>query len=167
MSRTRGLLSIPLLVALAGCPSYWHSPLVGIPVGAAGPPSPLSVVPDPSPSTVLRVTTSRPVGANETEWVLIPMTMPAGRISNVKVCYQIVAEKPGTTYISQVRLTRTTTPDVALVIHDDPTDLTSTTPTCHLSKSGADVAGTTTLALRMVFGSKSDLIRIGGIELQR
>lgn len=167
MSRNRGLFSLAFLFALAGCPSYWHSPLVGIPVGPSGPPALLAVAPDPSPSTVLKVTATAPVAENQFQWVLVPLSMPEGRITGVQLCYQVVTGKPGSTYISQVRLTRTTVPASALVIHDDPTNLTSTTPVCYISKTGAEVAGTTTLALKMVFGSAEDAIRIGGIELQR
>ena len=167
MSRTFGLFSLALLFGLAGCPSYWHSPLLGIPVGPSGPPSLLAVTPDPSPSTVLRVTAKDSVGEKQFQWVLIPMSMPTGSITAVQLCYQIVTAKPGSTYISQTRLTRTTVPASALVIHDDPTNLTSTTPVCYVSKAGTEVAGTTTLALKMVFGSPDDAIRIGGIELRR
>lgn len=161
------LFSISLFLAAAGCASYWHSPLVGIPVGPAGPPSLLVVAPDPSPSTVLKVTAKAPVAESQFQWLLVPMSMPEGRVTGVQVCYQVVTGKPGSTYISQVRLTRTTLPASALVIHDDPTNLTSTTPVCYLSKASVTVAGTTTLALKMVFGGTEDVIRIGGIELQR
>jgi hypothetical protein len=59
-----------------------------------------------------------------------------------------------------------TTPDVALVVHDDPTNLTSTLPVCYKSKaSGFTVSATITLELKIVIGRKSDKILVGGIAL--
>ena len=81
----------------------------------------------------------------------------------VQVCYAIKTESE--TYISRVRLTQMTTPDSALVVHDDGTNLTSTSPTCYTSPAKVEVEGTITLALKMVFGSTSDVILIGGIAL--
>lgn len=89
---------------------------------------------------------------------------PATKVKGVVVCYQVVGA--GSTYISQVRLTEMTTPDVALVKHDDPTNLTSTLPVCYTSKARAFIAnGTITLALKIVIGNKADKILIGGIAL--
>jgi len=59
-----------------------------------------------------------------------------------------------------------TTPNVATVRHDDGTNLTSTAPVCYTSKgSEFTVKGTITLELKMVFGSTSDQIVLGGLSL--
>jgi hypothetical protein len=59
-----------------------------------------------------------------------------------------------------------TTPNTALVKHDDPTNLSSTAPVCYTSKvAGFAVNGTITLELKIVIGRKSDKILIGGIAL--
>ena len=58
-----------------------------------------------------------------------------------------------------------TTPNSAIVKHDDPTNRMSTVPVCYTSTAGFNVKGTITLELKMVFGSKADKILIGGIAL--
>lgn len=166
MSRLKTLSLLFALVFIVGCAgNYWYSPLTAIPVGPAGPPSMLSVSPHPSPSTALKVTASSQVKEEDFQWVLVGLTVPSVSVKGVEICYKVETASPGSTYISQVRLTKMTTPDVALVIHDDPTNLTATSPTCYTSATNLKVDGTITLALKMVFGSTSDLIRIGGIEL--
>jgi hypothetical protein len=142
---------------------WWYSPLAAVAVGPAGPPSMLAVSPHSSPSTALKVTATSPVKENDFQWVLLGLTVPSVVIKGVKVCYAITTESE--TYISQVRLTQMTTPDSALVVHDDGTNLTSTSPTCYTSSTKVEVKGTITLALKMVFGSTSDVILIGGIAL--
>ncbi len=155
-----------ILLFIVGCAgNYWYSPLTSIPVGPAGPPSMLSVSPHHSPSTALKVTATSPVKEDDFQWVLLGLTVPSETVKGVKICYKVETASPGSTYISQVRLTKMTTPDVALVVHDDPTNLTATSPTCYTSPTNVKVEGTITLALKMVFGSTSDIIRIGGIEL--
>ncbi len=154
------------LLFITGCAgNYWYSPLTAIPVGPAGPPSMLSVSPHPSPSTALKVSATSIVKEDDFQWVLVGLTVPTETVKGVKVCYKVETTSPGSTYISQVRLTKMTTPDVALVVHDDPTNLTATSPTCYTSPANVNVEGTITLELKMVFGSTSDIIRIGGIEL--
>jgi hypothetical protein len=142
---------------------WWYSPLTAVAVGPAGPPSMLAVSPHSGPSTALKVTATSVVEENDFQWVLLGLTVPSVVISGVKVCYAIEAESK--TYISQVRLTQMTTPDSALVLHDDGTNLTSTSPTCYTSWTKVEFNGTITLALKMVFGSTSDAILIGGIAL--
>ena len=168
MRTLKGLSVIIALLSAAGCAvaNYWYSPLTAIPVGPAGPPSMLSVSPvSPGPSTALKVTAASPVNENDFQWVLLGLTVPSVTVKGIKVCYQVQTLSPGSTYISQVRLTRMTTPDTALVIHDDPANLAATSPTCSTSPTNVKVEGTMTLELKMVFGSSSDVVRIGGVEL--
>jgi hypothetical protein len=80
-------------------------------------------------------------------------------------CRKVKTGSPGSTYISQVRLTRMTNPDKALVILDDGNNLTSTSVTSYTSTTNTKVEGTITLALRIVIGSPGDSILIGGIML--
>jgi len=125
----------------------------------------LNVSPHSSPSTVLKVTATSQVSENDFQWVLLGLPAPEMTVKGVKVCYKVETATPGSTYISQVRLTKTTLPDSALVVHDDPTNLTSTTSTCYTSQADLKVEGDLTLALKMVFGNNSDVIRVGGVEL--
>jgi hypothetical protein len=145
--------------------SYWYSPLGAVAVGPAGPPSMLVVGPHSGPSTALRVTAVDAVRESDFQWVILGLAVPAVTIVGVQLCYKVETASPGSTYVSQIRLSQMTTPDSALVVHDDGTNLTATSPTCYTSKANVKVAGTITLALKMVFGNTADLIRIGGIEL--
>ncbi len=143
------------------------SPLTAIAVGPAGPPSKLTVKPFSSPSTAIVVTATGAVKETDFQWVILGLTVPDGlKITGVVVCYQIVGAPKGT-YISQTRLTQMTVPNTALVVHDDPTNLTSTAPVCYKSpvKGAITVGGTITLELKMVIGRESDQILVGGISL--
>jgi hypothetical protein len=147
--------------------SIHYSPLTATAVGPAGPPSKLSVGPYSGPSTALLVIASSVVSETDFQWVQLGLTVPDGTtIRGVVVCYKVITAKPDSTYISQTRLTEMTTPNVATVRHDDGTNLTSTAPVCYTSKGSAfAVKGTMTLELKMVFGSTSDKILIGGLSL--
>jgi hypothetical protein len=148
-------------------PSIHVSPLTATAVGPAGPPSKLTVSPYSDPSTTLLVTAKSLVSESDEQWVQLGLTVPGGAtIKGVVACYRVITTKPQSTYISQTRLTEMTTPNVAIVRHDDPTKLTSTTPVCYTSKGSEFIVnGTITLALKMVFGSTSDQILIGGLSL--
>jgi len=143
------------------------SPLSAVAVGPAGPPSKLSVAPYSSPSTAIVVTAGSPVGEDDFQWVLLGLTVPSGLIIKaVVVCYQIIGSPKGT-YISQTRLTEMTTPNTALVVHDDPTNLLSPTPVRYTSvtKGPLTLNGAITLALKMVVAKKTDKILVGDISL--
>ena len=146
-------------------PTFNFSPLTAVAVGPAGPPSKLSVSPYSSPSTAIVVTAGGAVKESDFQWVLLGLTVASGtKVKGVVVCYQVLGGE--STYISQVRLTEMTTPNTAIVKHDDPTNLTSTAPVCYKSKvTGFTVNGTNTLGLKIVIGKKSDKILIGGIAL--
>lgn len=146
-------------------PGYWYSPLTAIAVGPAGPPSKLVVGPHSSPSSALKVTATSPVTEGDFQWVKLGLAVPSVVITGVKICYQVESDSKSKTYISQVRLTEITTPNTASVVHDDPTNLTATSPTCYVSSTNVKVEGTITLGLKMVFERTSDVILIGGIEL--
>lgn len=101
------------------------------------------------------------------KWVFLALRLPpCTEIKAVRVCYQVSNSR---SFISQVRLTEMKTPDQALVRHDDPTDLTSVDPTCHVSEvPNLHPEGAITLALRLNFGHRADKIIIGavGVDLR-
>lgn len=146
-------------------PEINFSPLTAVAVGPSGPPSKLSIGPHSGPSTAVAVTASSVVTESDSQWVLLGLPVPSGtKVKGVVVCYQVIGAK--STYISQVRLTQMTTPNSALVKHDDPTNLTSTAPVCYKSTASVfTVNGTITLALKVVIGKKGDKILVGGIAL--
>ena len=116
------------------------------------------------PSTAIAVTASSAVKETDFQWVQLGLTVPSGTtVQGVVVCYQVIGAE--STYISQTRLTEMTTPNVATVKHDDPTNLKSTTPVCYKSHaSGFSVNGTITLELKIVM-ERGARILIGGIAL--
>jgi len=143
------------------------SPLTAVAVGPAGPPALLTVKPHSGPSTAIVVTAGGAVAETDFQWVMVGLTVPDGlKVRAVVVCYQIIGSRRGT-YISQTRLTEMTTPNVALVIHDDPTNLLSPAPACYKSlvKGSLIVRGTITLELKMVIARKTDKILVGGLSL--
>ncbi len=84
-------------------------------------------------------------------------------IKEVSICYQLTNPQ---SFISQVRLTQMTTPDQAVVLHDDGTDLTNTTPSCYTSIVGGFFpAGAITLALRLNFQNTTDQIMLGAVSI--
>ena len=154
---------------LAALPkNYWYSPLTAVPESPNGMnPSLLRVQPSVM-GDAIRVSSLTRVNEDHFQWVVIGLTVPDGvTVSGVDVSYRVNSAVPGTTYISQTRLTRMTTPDVGLVMWDDPTDLTSTAPATYESVQSPFVtAGTITLELKIVIGNSVDSIDIGAIELK-
>jgi len=88
-------------------------------------------------------------------------------LSSVKVCYQVTNSA---SFISQIRVTRMTKVVSTLVIHDDATDLTSTTPTCVTSTfdspQDAQTNGAMQLALRLSVADTSDSFLIGAVKFE-
>jgi len=136
--------------------TIWHSPLT-----FSTEDSRLTVSQSCCPSTTIRVTTSE---AGDLQWVELGLVIPSNvNIDSAFVFYEL---NSSSSFISQVRLTQTTTPDAAFVQHDDATDLTDVGPTGYSSFVGGLVAdGTITLALRLNFADPSDWIDIGGIGI--
>src|SRR5215471_401034 len=94
------------------------------------------------PSTIVSCT-----APGDFKWVSMGLRLPPdAQIGEVIICYEVSNAR---SFISQVRLVEMTTPDHAAVIHDDPTDLTSTTPATYSSAvSGLIPSGAVTLELR-------------------
>jgi hypothetical protein len=143
-----------------------YSPLTGNP-GAPG--AKIKTESYCSPPTALLVKANQPVGENDFQWVFLGLSVPepvgGARINAVEVCYEIKAQKGDTVYISQTRLTDMTTPNVANVKLDDPTNRTGPGPTCYRVRAGFTPAGTVTLALKVVMSSIQDEIRLGMVRL--
>jgi len=97
------------------------------------------------------------------KWISLPLPIPTNlKIKKVTVCYEV--SDPLSSFISQVRLSEEKEPPTATVVHDDPTDLKMTGPTCYESIVGSlRPQGAITLSLRMNFGDASDHIDIGAI----
>jgi hypothetical protein len=165
------VISLFLFTGYAQAETLWFSPLTAIPVGPNGPATNvLKVEPYCCPSTAIEITASEVVDEfHSPQWVLLGLTTQLNKvIKGVEIYYEVDTARLGSTYISQVRLTQMTTPDYADVIHDDPTELTSKTPTSYISLTQnpkPKVKGTITLELRVIFGNTADSIRVGGIKL--
>ena len=97
--------------------------------------SPL-VISYPSVSRPITIVTCTAPG--DFKWISMGLGLPSNiRIESVTICYEISnpnPQTPPTSFISQVRLVEMDTPDQAIVRHDDPTDLKSTSPECYTSK---------------------------------
>lgn len=143
--------------------NWYFSPIPAIGVGPNGlPTKKIDVKPYCCPSDAIEITSVTGATDNDLQWVNIPLSLPAGKINSVTVCYQV---KGGNSFISQVSLTKMTLPNSTLTLHDDPTDLKSTAPTCYTSKvNGAVINGTITLSLRVAV-AVNESIQVGGISL--
>jgi len=151
-------------VCLAG--NTYHSPLGATPSGLSGP-AVLNVEHHRN-STGIMVTANEPVAEDHYRWVMIPLTLERDYIEEVRVCYQVDTASPGSTYISQIRLSQMNKPIRSSAKHDDTTDLTSTSPRCYRSTLSRRfrVGGTITLHLKIVIGDAEDRIFIGGIRVR-
>jgi parallel beta-helix repeat protein len=111
------------------------------------------------PGTVVTCTSP-----GDLKWLSLGLPLPpAVRIDGVTVHYRVSNPQ---SFISQVRLTAMEGPDQALVLHDDPTDLASTTPVAYTSVVGGVAnAGAVTLALRLNFQSTAHEIMLGAVAV--
>lgn len=111
------------------------------------------------PSTVV---TSAATG--DLKWVFMSLDLPQGAtIQQMIVCYQVSNSRSS---ILQVRLSQMSTPDRALVIHDDATNLQSTSPVCYTSQVGGitvNSGAAVTLELRLNFQDTADHIFLGAV----
>lgn len=114
------------------------------------------------PSTIVSCTAPA-----DFKWISMGLRLPPDvQIEAVTVCYQLSNAR---SFISQVRLVEMTTPDRAIVVHDDPTHLTSTAPATYSSAVPELVpSGALMLELRLNFQNTSDEILLGaaGVSIQ-
>lgn len=143
--------------------NWYFSPIPSIGVGPNGlPTKKIDLKPYCCPSDAIEITSPSGATDDDLQWVNVPLSLPAGKINSVTVCYQV---KGTNSFISQVRLAKMTLPNSAAVVHDDGTDLKSTSPTCYTSKVGSAVIdGTITLSLRVAV-AHGESIQVGGISL--
>lgn len=162
------VLSWAVTPIAASAENLIYSPLGAIGVGPSGPASAdVTVAPYCCPSTAIVVRAADVVEENDLQWVLLGLDVPAtGRIRRVTVCYAIDAATPGTTYISQTRLTEMRRPNSATVRLDDPTDRTDLGPACYNVDTGFRPRGAVSLHLKIVIGDPDDEITIGMVKLR-
>ena len=104
----------------------------------------------------------------DTRFIVLPLTLPSDRfVRSITICYQTTSAN---TFITQISLTRMTTPTASIPFLDDLTDLASTTPTCYTStvttappNYAPDAA--INLLIRVTAGSTTETITIGGIGI--
>ena len=101
---------------------------------------------------------------DDLQWVNAPLSLPSNlKIEKVTVCY---TNSSDASFISQVRLGKETLPSSAVVVFDEPTDLTSTSPVCTTEDTGGvTVDGAITLSLRMNYTSTAETVSIGAVGL--
>ena len=138
--------------------TLWTSPLSMIPIGSYA--QSLSLVKGAYGNT-LQVSST---GPGDLRWVYLPLQLDNRfKIKGVVLCYQLTDPS---SFISQIRLTRENEPPTATVIHDDGTDLLSTTATCVTSTvNHAQVTGSMGVSLRLNFGSTNAPINIGAMGI--
>lgn len=118
----------------------------------------ITINPSISPNTAIAVRSS----ITGESWINLGLNLSTDQeIDSILVCYQLTN---ASSYITQIRLLRMTTPDAAYISLDDGTDLTSTTPATYSTPTGGlSVNGAITLSLRVNFTDTDDIIEIGGI----
>lgn len=98
------------------------------------------------------------------KWVSMSLGLKQGiTIQSVIICYQVSNSRSS---ILDIRLSQVSTPDRALVLHDDGTNLKSTSPVCYTSVVNAIVlnsSGAVLLELRLNFQDTADQILLGAV----
>jgi hypothetical protein len=107
------------------------------------------------------------VAPGDLKWITMGLHLPQNcKIETILICYQLSS---ATSFVSQIRLTEMDTPDQATVIHDDPRDLQSVSPTVFSSDVGGKVPApgkTVELGLRLNFQNLGDEIRLGAVGIK-
>jgi hypothetical protein len=101
----------------------------------------------------------------DAKWIAMGLHLPPQiKIDEIILCCHV--SNPNS-LIAQVQLVEMTAPDHALVRHDDPTGLKSTSPQCYRSKVGEFIpTGALTLALRLNVQHPTDQIKLGGVGVK-
>lgn len=103
-------------------------------------------------------------GGNKVVWTALEVP-PEFTIEGVRLCYELSDQR---SFISQIRLAQVQDPpSSAVVLHDDPTDLTAPGPICVNSPTSSidPSAGPLLLSLRVNFGKTTDRIVVRGLGL--
>jgi hypothetical protein len=107
----------------------------------------------------IRITSKAP---GDFKSIALPLPIPANlKIKKLTLCYQVANAR---SFIAQIRLIEEKEPLTAAVVHDDPTNLSSTIPASYESTVGSlQPDGAITLSLSLSFGDTSGHIDIGAI----
>jgi hypothetical protein len=145
--------------------SIWHSPLTAYTRSTP----PIELILERGNHNALAVRARRVIVETDSQAVNIPLTVHAGELTSIKVCYKITTARRRSTYISRMTLSSMTSPPAQLTLLYDITHLWSTLPACYTSRpyrGAVTVAGALRLSLTTVFGSPNDVILIGAIEIK-
>ena len=153
-----GLLCLAATSASAQLTTFWHNASELLPQD-----SNITIVPG-----VLANSVDVQMGIIDSRFIVLPLTLPSDRIlRSVTICYQTTNPN---TFITQLSVTRMTTPDTNPSRLNDSTDLTSTTPTCYTTTvvttpPNFKPDGAMTLLIRITAGSTTEKVTIGGIGI--
>lgn len=169
----RWVCQVTLIMGMAGCAiaTMNYSPRSAT-ADAAGPGVPVLITVDSylRPNTAVVVRAKQPISESDhIQWVQLDLPVATGtaarKITGVEVCYQINTDSPGSTYISQTRLTEMTTPDQAQIRVDDPTNRTDRGPACYSVAAAISPIGSIVLHIKVIFGNTRDEIVLGAVRL--
>jgi hypothetical protein len=161
MKRSYSSLALLIALSLLSVPAMsqetiWFTPLGGMNSSSSN----LTIAPGQPPQSI-RITSSATGG---TYFVNLGLTLPSTvTIDAITVCYQLASVA---NYISQTRVTRMLTPDVATIILDDGTDHNLVTLECYEVDTNIPVNAVMTLSLRVEFTNTTDWIEIGAIGIR-
>ena len=110
------------------------------------------------------VTQIKATTVGDLKWMSMMLPLHKGdTITAIKLSYRNSSAR---SFISQIRLTSQLNPPIAMVRHDDGTDLLSTIPVTQTSVvNNLVVDNSIVLSLRLNFGNLSDMIEIGAVEI--
>ncbi len=145
--------------------TWYFSPLTAVGVGPNGlTTKKIDVNPYCCPGDAIEITAEAGASDIESQWVKIPLSLPAGKIHEVTVCYSTKGNS-NDSYISQLRLDKMTMPNMAQIVFDQDLKLASNTATCHSAKvNDIVIDGAITLSIQVVV-AKTASIQIGSISL--
>jgi hypothetical protein len=152
------LVALTLTLVLPSTAQQWHwfTPQAGFSDGDF----------DAEPGTPTTAVRIFPTGTGS-RWYWIPLPgLPQGAvIDSLTVCHDLINQD---TYITQIRLTQISDPDVSPVIHDDPTDYTLQGGRCEsqAATTSVPIAGAVHLGIRFDVASPAHFIEIGGIGIK-
>lgn len=133
----------------------WHSPRYFVPS------KPQISIESGVPSVAARV---KSTVAGSFQWIELGLNVPSDvKIDSIRIYYHL---RNSASFITQVRTTTMTTPDMASVLRDDPTDLTDAGPTSYTANEfGIVPEGIITLSLALDIADPAHWIDIGGIAV--
>jgi hypothetical protein len=171
LSHCRNLLLLVSIACLTACAegnyTIWVSPMNAVihdHIGGEPSGQDLTIRRD----NWIRIQSSKPTVTYD--WISIPLSLPAKRIKNLRICYRVAYSQ---SRIVEVWLVRQTVLSHSNVIYkDDESYLTSTTPTCYNTPGpllSIPIDGTMTLMFRVRFADvpnvSSHYIDVGAIGI--